>query len=235
MKRDQVLLVDFGSRHINSLICVLKSFIEEDRIRLLRVLKDDSPASLGNLKFTDIEVEQVSWQFTASQLRDTDKCVILSGSPDHVGDIKGYRNIHSSVVDEFNGPMLGVCYGHQLIATLVDPECRMVAQSEHGTTMFMPHLDSQTDPVFSSLPKAGYLVAVRHNWSISKVPNGFQNFGETRSAYTIISALKAIRRPIYTVQFHPELPVQGYWSGRDLMGKFLELSIQLVPQGAPLF
>lgn len=223
MEKSQVLVVDFGTRHLNSLISALKEFVSADRIRLHRVTRPDEPPS--NLKF-DIPYDESLWSFGAEMLKPTDKGIILSGSSDSVGSIKGYRSLNPSVLRNTKVPILGICYGHQLIATTVVGDDKVLVQhGEHGNTMFLPNEDLSHDPLFKNLPKAGFMVAVRHNWSIPEVPRGYHGLGESRSAHTVISAIKAVDRPIYGLQFHPELPVPGYWSGRDMLANFCEMSL----------
>ena len=227
MSYKQVLIVDFGTQHINSITSVVKSHISPNRIRIARVNRPDTPSRM--LKFGEVETEDVNMVFVTEHLRQSDAAIILTGSPDHVGDPNGFRSISKGVFDKFEGPILGVCYGHQLIGTILDHDCKMVPHAEHGSTIFLPRDEAQTDPLFSDFPKAGFVVSVHHNWSLSKVPEGFINIGETRGTHTIISAIRAINRPIYGVQFHPELPVSGYWSGLDLMGRFVEMAMAGAP------
>jgi len=230
MPKGQILIVDFGTRHLNSLVLVVKSFIDTENIRVLRITRPDLPPL--SFKFTDIETEEAPWEFNVDSIRGTDMGVFMSGSADHVGDPKGFRRLNKNVLEELPCPVMGLCSGHQLISFVWDDSCEMVPHSEHGNTMFLPNTEMNNDPVFQDMPRAGFLVAVRHNWSISKVPTGFVRYGETRGSHSIISAIKHYNRPIYGVQFHPELPVPGLWSGRELMGKFIELSISgaLTPQ-----
>lgn len=223
MEKSQVLVVDFGTRHLNSLISALKEFIPTDRLRLHRVTRPDEPSP--SLKF-DVDCSESVWSFGQEMLRSSDKGIILSGSSDSVGSIKGYRSLNPGVLRSVKSPVLGICYGHQLIATTVSGDDKMLVQhGEHGNTMFLPNEDLSHDPLFKNLPKAGFMVAVRHNWSIPEVPRGYHSLGESRSAHTVISAIKAIDRPIYGLQFHPELPVPGYWSGRDMLANFAEMSL----------
>jgi GMP synthase-like glutamine amidotransferase len=223
MEKNQVLVVDFGTRHLNSLISALKEFVPSDRIRLHRVTRPDE--QLASLKF-DLPFDQSEWTFGAEMVKPSDKGIIFSGSSDSVGSIKGYRSLNPGVLRSVKVPMLGICYGHQLIATTTIGDDKVLVQhGEHGNTMFLPNEDLSNDLLFKNLPKAGFMVAVRHNWSIPEVPRGYRSLGESRSAHTVISVIKAIDRPIYGLQFHPELPVPGYWSGRDMLANFTEMSL----------
>lgn len=90
-----------------------------------------------------------------------------------------------------------------------------------GNATFIPVNTYGSDPVFKSVSLAGFLVAVRHNWSLSKVPQDFVKLGETRTSYQIIAGVRHKTKPIYGFQFHPELPVPGFWFGQEMLRNFL--------------
>jgi GMP synthase-like glutamine amidotransferase len=225
MSSHKVLLVDFGTRHINSLISTIHNIVGTENVRLLRVARPG--IAMQPVKFKEVETDVCESSFTLESIRECDKSIVLSGSPDHIGDPAGYRLISRRVLENFDGPIFGICYGHQLVATTWDKTVTMDFKGGQGNATFLPIKTHNLDPIFKSIPMAGYLVAVRHNWSISKVPQDFVKLGETRTSYEIIAGIRHKTKPIYTFQFHPELPVPGFWFGQDMLRNFLSLTMDV--------
>jgi len=176
------------------------------------------------LKFGDIKSTNVSNTLELKHVKETDAALILTGGPDNIGCLDGFRTISEDVYYEFEGPILGISYGFELLATVADPNCKLLPYQERSNTMFLPHPRAMEDTIFSKLPP-GFLVSNRHSWSLSKVPKGYELMGETRGAHSVISAIKHEIRPIYGVQFHPELPVSGYWAGREIITGFVDMAL----------
>lgn len=105
-----------------------------------------------------------------------------------------------SVVDT-DMPILGICYGHQLLAHalggLVDyrPQGR-----EIGTTLATQTASAQNDPLFSGLP-ASFPIQVTHMQSVLQLPAGAEVL-----ASNDLEAYQAVRfrESVWGVQFHPE-------------------------------
>lgn len=228
MSSQKLLLVDFGTRHINSLISSIRTYLDDDCIRIVRVTRQGI-ATLP-IKHETIDTSYCQSNFGVDSLKECDKAIILSGSPDHVGDPAGFRTISKKVLDVFEGPIFGICYGHQLISTTWDRTVTMDFKGGQGNATFLPVNTHGSDPIFKSIPLAGFLVAVRHNWSLSKVPQDFVKLGETRTSYQIIAGVRHKTKPIYGFQFHPELPVPGFWFGQELLKNFISLSLPIKQQ-----
>lgn len=223
MSSQKVLLVDFGTRHINSLISTVRTCLEDENIRLVRVTRQGvAPAPI---KHDFLETQFCQSSFGMDSVKDCDKTIIFSGSPDHVGDPAGFRTLSRKVLEEFEGPIFGICYGHQLISTTWDKTVTMEFKGGQGNATFIPVNTHGSDPIFKSIPLAGFLVAVRHNWSLSKVPQDFVKLGETRTSYQIIAGVRHKTKPIYGFQFHPELPVPGFWFGQEMLRNFLSMTL----------
>ena len=226
MSSQKVLIVDFGTRHINSLISAIKNLVGTPAMRMVRITRQGIP--LSPFKFEEIETTVFPNTFGMESILESDASIILSGSPDHVGDPAGYRMLSRKVLEAFEGPIFGICYGHQLISTVWDKTITMEFRGGQGSATFLPVNTAASDPIFKSVPMAGFLVAVRHNWSISKVPQDFIKLGETRTSYEIISGIRHKSKPIYSFQFHPELPVPGFWFGEDILRNFLSMTLPIV-------
>ncbi len=222
MSSRKIVIADFGTRHINSLVSLVHRFVPDEDIRLVRIMWPGK--DICTLKFDIPNIEYVRNSLELSNLRDTDSCLILSGGPDTVGSKEGFRSMSDDIYYEFEKPILCISYSHHLFSTVVDPNCHMIPHGERGRTMLLPHPFAMQDPIFSKLPP-GFMVANFHDWAISKIPRGFHQLGETRGAHSVISALKHDFRPIYTFQFHPEIPVPGYWAGPEIFKQFIEMAL----------
>ncbi len=107
---------------------------------------------------------------------------------------------------ESQKPVLGVCFGHQLIAemqggkVISDPEQKKVGSFEVGLTT-----DGASDHIFSTLPKT-FFAQYGHKDSVTVLPKGAVLLAS--SPMCRFSALK-YGTSVYTVQFHPELDRKG--------------------------
>jgi GMP synthase-like glutamine amidotransferase len=221
MSDEKLVIVDFGSRHLNSLISLVHQFVPDDDIRLLRVTWPGK--QIRTIKFDICDTQYIRNRLELKDLRESDSSIILTGSPDVVGSNQGYRSMSHDIYYEFQKPILAISYGHQLLCTLVDPNCNLVPSSETGRSMLLPHPSAMKDDILSDLPP-GYLVTNFHEWAISKVPRGFHLLGETRGLHRVISIIKHDFRPIYSLQYQPEIPVPGYWAGPRFFKKFIEFT-----------
>jgi len=96
-------------------------------------------------------------------------------------------------------PVLGICYGHQLIAHLMGGEVTKAPKGEYGRTLMKIHV---TDDLFHGLNKVE-VVWMSHRDFVSKAPASFEVLASTK--YSPVAAMKHRVLPIYGVQFHPEV------------------------------
>jgi GMP synthase (glutamine-hydrolysing) len=124
--------------------------------------------------------------------------VILSGSPASV-----YEDGSPAIDPGLFGlgiPVLGICYGMQLITHLLGGKVARAPQREEGS---IPVTVSGGEALFQGLaPNAPFRMS--HNDGIVALPEGFVAFARTDDCP--IAAMKDERRQIYAVQFHPEAP-----------------------------
>lgn len=146
-----------------------------------------------------ITVNIVDWNCFDIDAIDTTNTmgIILSGSPDHV-----YNMSHSTVstdIFNLNIPILGICYGMQLIVHLFGGEVKKLDVAEFG--VYDINVDN-TDDLFSNLPNI-INIHMRHFDGTTELDNKFQILA---GSSTCISAIKLVHpTPIYGVQFHPEI------------------------------
>ncbi len=123
------------------------------------------------------------------------KGIILSGGPASVYE-KGAPTVSKNLFD-LGIPILGICYGWQLMAKLLGGEVKNTAK-EYGPEFLKvsPHSNARRD-----LMKSG-VVIMSHGDTVTKLPQGFTAVASTRSvAYASVAAEK---HRLYGVQFHPE-------------------------------
>jgi GMP synthase (glutamine-hydrolysing) len=137
--------------------------------------------------------------------------LILSGGPDSVHE-RGAVRCDPGLFD-LGLPVLGICYGMQLMAETLGGKTGAGSVKEYGKTELQvadsKHLFSDLNP--------NLICWMSHGDSVLELPQGFDPVASTRG--TPIAAMENQQRRLYGVQFHPEV-VHTPW-GIDLMRNFL--------------
>ncbi len=126
------------------------------------------------------------------------KGLILSGGPASVNDPKSPQ-IDPQIFD-LNIPILGVCYGHQLIVHILGGRVQKGQVGEYGLTQFTVKSPAHH---LAQLEAKTYQVYASHFDTVAQLPDGFEALGSTPD--DPLSATANPVRRIYTVQFHPEV------------------------------
>ncbi|MDQ1360134.1 MAG: hypothetical protein QOJ44_511 [Acidimicrobiaceae bacterium] len=137
--------------------------------------------------------------------------IILSGGPKSVNETPA-PTIDPAIYDS-GVPILGICYGAQLLTQQLGGEVARTGRGEYGRTTVNL---TERSPLFVDWPTAAE-VWMSHADGIAVVPEGF--ISTARSADAPVAALHDPERRIYGVQFHPE--VVHTERGRDLLERFL--------------
>ena len=137
--------------------------------------------------------------------------LILSGGPASVYAEDAYR-IDPAIV-ELGVPILGICYGHQLLADLIGGTVANTGSAEFGKTPLEVVGDSV---LFSRLPPQQE-VWMSHRDLVAEAPPGFSTVATTPGAP--VAAMEDRDRRIYGVQFHPE--VAHTPRGTEILARFL--------------
>lgn len=159
--------------------------------------------------------EILPYNISAEELSSKDpKAIILSGGPASV-------NIQDSPICDkeilnLGIPILGICYGAQLIATLLGGEVSESKAREYGKATLKP--DSGT-PLFKNLGSEE-TIWMSHQDKITKLPPGFEIIGKTKNSP--IAAMKNKEKKLYALQFHPE--VVHTPKGKEILDNFLSIS-----------
>lgn len=141
--------------------------------------------------------------------------IILSGSP--YSTYEKDAPISSAEIFELGIPVLGICYGLQLIGYQLGGEVDSAARREYGYAEVS--IDDTTD-LFAGLGSNGkaHLTAwMSHGDHLTKLPPGFEPIGHTNNAP--ICAIRNSAKKIFAVQFHPE--VAHTPRGKEILSNFL--------------
>jgi GMP synthase (glutamine-hydrolysing) len=137
--------------------------------------------------------------------------IILSGSPHSAFDPGA--PLSSPEIFTLGIPVLGICYGLQLMAFQLGGEVDTAARREYGQADLT--VDDQSD-LFAGLPRT-LPVWMSHGDHLTRMPPGFEPIGHTANAP--ICAIRNRAGRIYGVQFHPE--VVHTPGGKDILRNFL--------------
>lgn len=124
--------------------------------------------------------------------------LILSGGPASVLD-EDAPHIDVEVL-KLGVPVLGICYGMQLMAYLLGGDIERAAQREYGRT------NVSMDDVSSGLlqgMQAESVCWMSHTWQVTRPPQGFSAIAHTSSCP--VAAMADVQKRLYGVQFHPEV------------------------------
>jgi GMP synthase (glutamine-hydrolysing) len=149
--------------------------------------------------------------------------LILSGGPASVYE-QGAPQIDPGVFD-LGVPVLGICYGHQLMAQTLGGEVAATGQREYGATdlsVMQPGL------LLQDLP-AEDIVWMSHGDAVTRAPDGFRVTAHT--SQIPVATMEDPERGLFAVQFHPE--VSHTPRGTAVLKRFLYDGCGLLPDWTP--
>ncbi len=183
----RILIIDYGSQYTQLIA---------RRVREARVYSEIHPPT-RTLEWIR------AWEPTG---------IILSGGPNSVYD-DGAPTLDPAVLDI--APVLGVCYGMNLIAHVTGGEVTHAAQREYGRAEVSVLAD---DGLFHGFTRGERFAAwMSHGDQVRALPAGFHAIASTTNAP--IAAYRHDARPWFGVQFHPE--VAHTTRGTDIIANFL--------------
>lgn len=171
-KRETVVILDFGSQTAQLIA---------RRVRECQVYSELLPA--------DVSQAQVEALNPAGY--------ILSGGPASVYE-PGAPDLPHYVL-ESDKPVLGICYGMQLLAHHLGGGVAPAERREYGLAQL--HVD-EPDTLFRNLPD-DLTVWMSHGDRIERLPTSFQRLAHTNNSP--IAAMGDLSRRLYGIQFHPEV------------------------------
>ncbi len=141
------------------------------------------------------------------------KGVIFSGGPSSVYE-KNSPTIDKAIFS-LKLPILGICYGQQLISHLLEGNVRPGKIKEYGPA----EVHVAKHPLFKNIPKDSFTVWMSHGDEVLSPPKGFQIIAHSENIKA--AAIADESRNIYAVQFHPE--VQHTQFGTEILKNFLNI------------
>lgn len=140
------------------------------------------------------------------------KGVILSGGPNSVYE-EDAPQVSTDFYEKISAPILGICYGMQLLAKDLNGEVSPSDKREYGHAK-LKRLSGKTE-LFKDMP-ADLDVWMSHGDHVTKLPSGFH---QTATTGNVVTAIENLEQKIYAVQFHPE--VSHTPLGKDVIKNFL--------------
>ena len=172
MNNERILVLDFGGQY-NQLIA--------RRVRECSVYSEIYPNT--------ISIEKIKEYKPAG--------IIFTGGPNSVYEAESPTI--SKEIFELGIPILGICYGSQLMAHLLGGQVEHANVSEYGKT--------KVDVDITSSLYNGFTVEnqfwMSHTDYISKVPEGFKITGHTKDCP--VASMENAEKKLYAVQYHPEV------------------------------
>ena len=147
---------------------------------------------------SNVYSEILPWDIDEDKIKSmSPKGIILSGGPDSVTNIFTPRV--PKIVFELNIPILGICYGMQTLAEQMGGQVISADQKEFGYAELKINNESV---LFSDLQKS-LNVWMSHGDQVQDLPDDFELVASTETAP--IAAMQHNSKPIYALQFHPEV------------------------------
>ncbi len=172
LNREMIAILDFGSQY--------------------------SELIARRIRETQVYSEVLSYRTSVEQLRALNpKGIILSGGPSSVYDDRAPSC--DPEIWELGIPVLGVCYGMQLMVQQLGGQVERAERGEYGKANLL--VDDPTDLLTNVEP--GSIMWMSHGDSVMKMPEGFELLAHTEN--TPCAAIAHHDRNFYGVQFHPEV------------------------------
>ena len=150
------------------------------------------------IRETEVYSEVLSYRTSVEQLQQLNpKGIILSGGPNSVYD-EGAPHCDPCIW-ELGIPVLGVCYGMQLMVQQLGGQVEKVKRGEYGKAALS--IDDPTDLLTNV--ENGSTMWMSHGDSVTQMPPGFEILAHTGN--TPSAAVADHQRKLYGVQFHPEV------------------------------
>ncbi len=185
--KESIVVLDYGAQY-NQLIC--------RRIRELGVYSELLPHDVSLKRLQAL----------------SPKGIVLSGGPASVYD----RNAPQlpDWISEINLPILGICYGMQLLAATFHGKVEGTSRREYGPAKIAI---TNHSPLFQGIKGGDCWMS--HGDEVRKLPPGFHVLAKSLSG--AIAAMGNDSKKIYGVQFHPEVTHTPF--GNQLLKQFLEI------------
>lgn len=172
LNRQMIVILDFGSQY--------------------------SELIARRIRETQVYSEVLSYRTTAEQLKQLNpKGIIFSGGPSSVYDDRAPEC--DPQIWHLGIPVLGVCYGMQLMVKQLGGKVLPAQKREYGKASLL--IDDPTDLLTNV--EDGTTMWMSHGDSCAELPEGFEVLAHTEN--TPCAAIANYEKKLYGVQFHPEV------------------------------
>lgn len=182
---DKIAVLDFGGQYAHLIA---------NRIRRMKVFSEIRPAQ------------------TYAQRLVGYKGIILSGGPQSVYDSNAPRCDRR--IFTLGVPILGICYGHQLMAKMLGGKVLSGKVKEYGLANL---IIQNKDGLFDDIDENSLDIWMSHGDEVDLVPPGFEVLGSTKDCEN--AAMADLQRNFFGIQFHPE--VTHTERGMDMLQNFV--------------
>lgn len=176
----------------------LNNYLNRQTIAIIDFGSQYSELIARRIRETQVYSEVLSYRTTAEQLKTlSPRGIILSGGPNSVYD--NYAPICDPEIWNLDIPILGVCYGMQLMVKQLGGAVEKAKRGEYGKASLC--IDDPTDLLTNV--ENGSTMWMSHGDSCTDLPEGFTVLAHTDN--TPCAAIAHQEKKLYGVQFHPEV------------------------------
>jgi len=187
MEHEKIIVIDFGGQY-NQLVA-------------------------RRVRENNVYCEIYSYRTPIEEIRKMKpKGIILTGGPDSVFE-EGSKKAPKELF-ELGVPVLGLCYGAQLMMHVLGGQVCHATEREYGKTEIT--IDDRESTLFTGLPEHS-IVWMSHNDYISKTAPGFHISAHTNNCP--VAAAEDPGKKLYALQFHPEVLHSQY--GKEMLRNFV--------------
>ena len=186
VEREMIIVLDFGGQY-NQLIA--------RRVRECNVYAEVHPYTLSLDKIREMNP----------------KGIIFTGGPNSVYGEDSPRC--SAEIFELGIPIMGICYGSQLMAYLLGGKVETAPVSEYGKT----EVDTEASSILFQGVERKTICWMSHTDYISKAPEGFRITAST--PVCPVAAMECPEKKLFATQFHPE--VMHTQEGKKMLSNFV--------------
>lgn len=186
LKNELVLVLDFGGQY-NQLIA-------------------------RRIREANVYCEVIPYNSSIERIKSINpKGIIFTGGPASVLDSKA--PFCDREVFDLGIPVLGICYGMQLMGTMLGGTVEKASQREYGKVDITVNSSSELMQGIENNTTCW----MSHTYFVDKLPEGFVNIGNSLNCPNV--AMENVEKKFYGVQFHPE--VMHTPKGREMLNNFL--------------
>jgi len=185
----------------------------------------NTPPALHLYQIVNNIVEQpIEMMHYAALTAQTDlssyNAIILTGSQKLLSEPEIFEKYGclAEVLRNTTRPVLGICFGHQLLARAFGVDIVKIGKKHKG--YYVVQIVTP-DPLFEKLGKE-FLVTKSHQEVVSTLPYDFILLAN--SPLVSVEVMRHTNRPIYGVQFHPERYDPKHPAGRKILENFISIA-----------